>query len=130
MAHQARAGAVLAALARPRGAPLVGGAGATLPQFSREVLLQANASLVEMAKTWSAWANRLPGGHPKARARPKDLVGDFLATSQRGVLDAAAWPGWQPGSAWDLTGLAELEPELRARCRPAPATATFASVCR
>lgn len=132
----AKAGVALEALALERAASSDGGnggggghGGGDLARESAEGARLVRA-LEAMAEKWKASVQRLPSAHPAATRPASELVDEFLELGRRDLLTAeGASEGWAPGVPWDLSELAPLEPELEARCRPAPPDATFASVC-
>jgi len=92
-------------------------------------LAHANATLLSMADRWRSFVVSLPNVDAAKVPTGAELVAEFLELSHRDVVSGSRWPGWKPGDAWDMSGLTSLETELRSRCKPAPGTATFASVC-
>ena len=106
-------------------------AGGPAALISEDALEHTNQTLHAAADRWRDWAASLPGGTPDAAKPAAVLVHEFLELGHHRIMEADHWPAWQPGEPWDLSLLAPLEPkELRERCGPAPASATFTSVCR
>uniref|UniRef100_A0A7S0LEW4 Uncharacterized protein n=1 Tax=Coccolithus braarudii TaxID=221442 RepID=A0A7S0LEW4_9EUKA len=123
------AGVVLEALAR-RDDPQEAATSASTTPVTAGDLVRAHQTLLQGARTWRRWAGGLPGGHTKAAQAAEELVAEFLEFSHHDAIAEAQAIGWAPGSPWNLSNLAPLSPELKSRCKPALATATFTSVCR
>ena len=122
-----RAGVVLEALARRGGAILD-----QLPSGVSELDLErANSTLHAAAEAWIAWARDLPGGTALPVGGAAEAVAEYLIlTHHYAVAEGGArLTSWEPGVEWDLSRLATLPATLRARCRTAPASSSFFSVC-
>ena len=97
------------------------------PKFERKVA-KAQELLLEAVQTWQSWAASLPGpADAMVQAEPQDVVNMFLDGYKSLFVHLN---GWKPGKEWDMSTLTSLGPELVARCTQAPATATYASICR
>lgn len=99
--------------------------------FSQEKLKQYKESLLTEAKQWKEEMVELPGGD-QDREKVENLVDLYLECVHRTIMKKGVLTEsdlWQPGESWYSSHLTKLSRELRERCKPAPETSPFMSIC-
>mmetsp|Transcript_25085 Transcript_25085/g.52456 ORF Transcript_25085/g.52456 Transcript_25085/m.52456 type:complete len:787 (+) Transcript_25085:28-2388(+) len=91
-------------------------------------LKKAENAMLHAANVWQNEISELPGRHPNIRQSAAKLVEEYLGRTHHSVMQDIP-EGWHPGDSWDLSEIARLPRELRSRCKPAPESSPFMSIC-
>mmetsp|Transcript_7788 Transcript_7788/g.14104 ORF Transcript_7788/g.14104 Transcript_7788/m.14104 type:complete len:143 (-) Transcript_7788:109-537(-) len=105
--------------------------GGNSPHFADvddDKLKKAENAMLHAANVWQNEISELPGRHPNLRQSAAKLVEEYLGHTHHSVMQDIP-EGWHPGDSWDLSKVARLPRELRNRCKSAPESSPFMSIC-
>lgn len=103
--------------------------------FSQGKQKQYKEALLTEAKKWKEDMAQLPGGDPLLEHTVEDLVDAHLGYVHSVIMKKEVLSEktdqilWQPGESWYSSHLTQLSRELRERCKSAPESSPFMSIC-
>lgn len=84
--------------------------------------------MTRAADAFRSEMSNMPGGDIEQGRPTAELVEEHLDRTHRNVMRDIG-TGWMPGDGWDLSQIATLPRELRDRCKAAPESSPFMSIC-
>lgn len=99
--------------------------------LDRNTLDDLQKALVTAARVWKQEMAQIPGGDPYETTTAEDLVAKHLDCIHLNAIDYEKLPedDWKPGDPWDESHTVKLPRELGERCKIAPESSPFHSIC-